>query len=117
MTGKEYKFMPSVSCHTKNIIYLVTCDKCKKQYVGKTAQTLKQRHYGHRREIDKQSSNLGKHFSEDCGYTNFRIQVSFFPPCENDKIVSQQSLYLFRLLITPVVVKLYNVVKAIGSTN
>ena len=24
MTGKEYKFMPSVSCHTKNIIYLVS---------------------------------------------------------------------------------------------
>ena len=26
MTGKEYKFMPSVSCHTKNIIYLVSID-------------------------------------------------------------------------------------------
>ena len=24
MTGKEYKFMPSVSCHTKIIIYLVS---------------------------------------------------------------------------------------------
>lgn len=24
MTGKEYKFMPHVSCHTKNIIYLVS---------------------------------------------------------------------------------------------
>lgn len=23
MTGKDYKFMPHVSCHTKNIIYLV----------------------------------------------------------------------------------------------
>ena len=24
MTGKEYKFMPNVGCHTKNIIYLVS---------------------------------------------------------------------------------------------
>ena len=24
MTGKEYKFMPSVGCHTKIIIYLVS---------------------------------------------------------------------------------------------
>lgn len=24
MTGKEYKFMPSVGCHTKNVIYLVS---------------------------------------------------------------------------------------------
>ena len=78
MTGKDYKFMPSVSCHTKNIIYLVTCQQCKKQYVGKTAQTLKQRHYGHRREIEKQSSNLGQHFAADCGYASFRIQVRYF---------------------------------------
>ena len=78
MTGKEYKFMPSVSCHTKNIIYLVTCQQCKKQYIGKTAQTLKQRHYGHRREIEKQSSNLGQHFADACGYTSFRIQVRLY---------------------------------------
>jgi len=75
MTGKEYKFMPNVGCHTKIIIYLVTCDKCKKQYVGKTAQSLKQRHYGHRREIDQQSSYLGQHFAGSCGYTSFRIQI------------------------------------------
>jgi len=75
MTGKEYKFMPSVGCHTKIIIYLVTCESCKKQYVGKTAQSLKQRHYGHRREIDQQSSSLGQHFAGSCGYTSFRIQI------------------------------------------
>ncbi len=98
MTGKNYKFMPSVSCDSKWVIYLVrgakhwigrlftfpqyvfvyiqvTCDKCKKQYVGKTEQTLRQRHYGHRREIDQESSHLGKHFSGPCGYTSFRIQV------------------------------------------
>lgn len=54
---------------------MITCQKCKKQYVGKTAQTLKQRHYGHRREIDKQSSHLGLHFAGPCGYNNLRIQI------------------------------------------
>ena len=47
-----------------------------KQYVGKTEQELKQRHYGHRREIETKSSLLGKHFADSCGYTSFRIQVS-----------------------------------------
>ena len=56
--------------------FQVTCDKCKKQYVGKTAQSLKQRHYGHRREIDQQSSYLGQHFAGECGYPSFRIQVN-----------------------------------------
>jgi len=46
-----------------------------KQYVGKTEQELKQRHYGHRREIETKSSLLGKHFADSCGYTSFRIQI------------------------------------------
>ena len=58
----------------------ITCQKCKKQYVGKTVQTLKQRHYGHRREIDKQSSHLGEHFAGPCGYNNLRIQVCISDP-------------------------------------
>ncbi|CAB4063506.1 unnamed protein product [Lepeophtheirus salmonis] len=75
MTGREYKFMNSVSCTTKNVIYLVTCNKCRKQYVGKTEQQFKQRHYGHRREIETKVSPLGKHFAEECGYINWRFQI------------------------------------------
>lgn len=54
----------------------MTCARCKKQYVGKTDQSLKQRHYGHRREIELQSTPLGKHFAQSCGYQNWRMQVS-----------------------------------------
>lgn len=53
----------------------MTCRRCKKQYVGKTEQTLKQRHYGHRREIEIASTPLGKHFAQGCGYTNWSMQV------------------------------------------
>ena len=75
MTGKSYRLMTPVSCDTKFVIYLVTCQKCKKQYVGKTEQTLRKRHYGHRREIEIKSTPLGNHFAGDCGYTNWRMQV------------------------------------------
>ena len=56
----------------------VTCthEKCGKQYVGKTEQELRQRHYGHRREIDMKSTPLGKHFADNCGYEYFEIQAS-----------------------------------------
>lgn len=60
---------------TSNVVYLVTCRRCKKQYVGKTEQALKQRHYGHRREIELQSTPLGKHFAGECGYANWSMQV------------------------------------------
>ena len=57
-------------------MYLVTCRRCKKQYVGKTEQALRQRHYGHRREIELRSTPLGKHFAGECGYANWSMQVS-----------------------------------------
>jgi hypothetical protein len=41
-----------------------------------TEQCLRQRHYGHRREIDLQSTPLGKHFAGSCGYISWRFQVS-----------------------------------------
>ena len=57
------------------MVYLVTCRRCKKQYVGKTEQALRQRHYGHRREIELRSTPLGKHFAGECGYANWSMQV------------------------------------------
>ena len=57
--------------------FQVTCSKCRKQYVGKTEQELRQRHYGHRREIETGSSPLGKHFAQGCGYTSWRFQVNY----------------------------------------
>ncbi len=43
--------------------------------MGKTQNSLRDRHYGHRREIDTQSSLLGKHFGEVCGINSWRIQI------------------------------------------
>jgi len=78
VTGLEYTIMPSVSCTTAHLIYLITCTNCSKQYVGKTEQSLKQRHYGHRREVEHASSALGQHFSSTsghCGAECLSIQI------------------------------------------
>ncbi len=75
MTGRCYRFVPPVNCRTASVVYLVSCNRCRKQYVGKTEQTLRQRHYGHRREIETAASPLGRHFAEECGYANWRMQV------------------------------------------
>ena len=44
VTGKSYNIScprGSISCGTKNVIYVILCKKCGVQYVGKTSQTLK----------------------------------------------------------------------------
>ena len=44
--------------------------------MGKSEEELRQRHYGHKKEIDLKSTMLGKHFAEKCGYGFFQIQAS-----------------------------------------
>jgi len=75
VTKRRYKMMTPVTCTDARVIYLVTCGLCRKQYVGKTEQTLRQRHYGHRREIETLSSPLGRHFGEGCGYDHWQLQI------------------------------------------
>ena len=40
---RTYKLNSKFSCRSRNLIYLITCKKCHKQYVGETGRTLKQR--------------------------------------------------------------------------
>jgi len=75
VTGRRYKLMTPVTCTDSRLVYLVTCRSCSRQYVGKTDQTLRQRHYGHRREIETLSSPLGRHFGEGCGYESWQLQI------------------------------------------
>ena len=34
VTGKTYFIKGDLSCNSKNVIYLITCDKCKDEYIG-----------------------------------------------------------------------------------
>ncbi len=35
-TGREYLGPANYTCKTENVIYLITCKKCGKQYIGET---------------------------------------------------------------------------------
>lgn len=64
-------------CSTKNIIYLITCTKCKKQYVGLTRKTLRERINHHRSTIlTKQPRYISSHFRlPDHSITNLSVQI------------------------------------------
>ena len=50
VTGKSYNIScprGSISCGTKNVIYVISCKKCGVQYVGETSQTLRGRFNNH----------------------------------------------------------------------
>ena len=52
------------SCKSNNIVYLITCSTCFKQYVGETTQPLHKRMNGHRSCVKAKSSTfLYEHFN------------------------------------------------------
>ena len=43
VTNVRYSIRHSATCSSSNVIYLITCTKCKKQYVGLTTKPLRTR--------------------------------------------------------------------------
>ena len=50
-TKEERRITDSLSCKSKNFIYLIECKKCGKQYIGETKRQLNDRFGEHRRSI------------------------------------------------------------------
>ena len=73
-TGLSYKIRYNLTCKSKYIVYLITCQKCSCQYTGKTINYMHVRHCGHRDEVENRTSELGEHFA-NCGMENFKLQI------------------------------------------
>lgn len=61
-TNTPYPIRGSWNCQTKGVIYLITCKRTGKQYVGRTKRSLYERCSEHIRDIRKGIKALGEHF-------------------------------------------------------
>ena len=63
--NKSIEINSQVFCNSKNVIYCITCDKCMKQYIGKTERTLCERIREHLGYIRNKQLNqaTGEHFN------------------------------------------------------
>ena len=66
-SGLKYVMLGSLSCKSRNVIYLITCKKCGKQYVGETGDPLNLRVNNHRSSIRTKKLHLpvAEHFNTD----------------------------------------------------
>jgi hypothetical protein len=64
VTGRTYKILGNMSCHTDNCVYLISCKACSKQYVGEPGDLLR-RINNHRSTIKtkKTKEPVGVHFN------------------------------------------------------
>ena len=73
--------IPPLDCNATNVIYLITCRKCRLQYVGETAQLLRD-HLRHHKsgmkhpEKDNTCRILSEHFSKGfCKNATFTVNI------------------------------------------
>ena len=64
-TNESFQCQNSTNCNTNNIIYLITCNRCKSQYVGQTQHNLQTRFRNHRFNINNKNMHdtIGYHFN------------------------------------------------------
>ena len=76
-TQKKYKIKKHLTCDSSYVVYLVTCTRCKGQYVGKSVTPFKRRHSNHKQEIRKKLGGLGQHYGGDraCSYADVSITI------------------------------------------
>ena len=70
-TGRSYSVKGALTCNSDNVIYLVTCQSCKLQYVG-SATSFKERFRVHKSDINTHKIRCGvvKHFTSSCNLDN-----------------------------------------------
>ena len=72
-TNKTYKNTNTFTCNTEGVIYLITCLKCHKQYVGQSGRKAKTRCKEHVTYIRNNTEATGKHFNER-GHTHWEFK-------------------------------------------
>ena len=73
-TNKTFVIRNPMTCKSSNVIYCVTCQKCKEQYIGETEQEIHERQRGHLSDIKKNVPGLPYvvHF-KNCGVEHYTI--------------------------------------------
>ncbi|XP_072046328.1 cholesterol 24-hydroxylase-like [Amphiura filiformis] len=64
-TGDTHTIHKHLNCQTDNVVYLITCTKKKKQYVGETSRTLEQRLAEHCADArHNRNTPVARHFNQ-----------------------------------------------------
>ena len=66
-TSRKYFIRQHLHCKSKNVVYLITCNKCNVQYVGSTTNEFKVRFRNHKSAMStkKNTCEVAIHFNKE----------------------------------------------------
>ena len=74
-SGYIFKIKSSFTCASENLLYIVTCNGCGENYIGRTGKSLRTRFTVHRQQIRDPSTRLisvSEHLDK-CANRNYNI--------------------------------------------
>ena len=82
-----FKIGHDLNCNSSNIIYLIHCKECDKQYIGQTKRSLRHRTNNHRNDVlNKRQTSVGTHFNSNaCMFDDFEIIPIYQCPKYSDE--------------------------------
>ena len=94
-TKRTYHIKEKLDCDSPFVIYLVTCRRCRGQYVGKSVTPFKKRHSNHKQEIKNKKGGLGQHLGGDraCSYNDFSVVLIEQVEMGDRKMLERRELY------------------------
>ena len=102
-TGATRQIKSHITCNTKNLIYMIQCNRCSLQYIGETKRRLKDRFNEHRRSVDKtkiksKPTTVAEHFLSHPNHCHTDMQLI---PFELIPHSSRDSIRKARESLTP----------------
>ena len=90
-----YHIRHSLTCTSSNVVYLITCSKCRKQYIGCTTQQLNTRINHHRSNIaNHRYVHISQHFNIPGHQVNQHLKVQ---PIDSSERAEHKVQELYRL--------------------
>ena len=81
VTNLSFKLQSNLNCSSSNIIYLLHCEGCGKQYIGQTKRSLRCRFNNHRYDIaNERPTVIASHFNRACHIDDCKIIPIFQCP-------------------------------------
>ena len=97
-TGLSYPLRHNFTCSSKNIIYLITCTRCKKQYVGLTTQVNVRINHHRTNIFNLTQTYISNHFNfVDYSISHLSVQIIDTP--SNGPNMQQELRHLKRYWI------------------
>ena len=100
-TGETFVIKGNFKCFTEGVIYVTTCDICKKQYIGQTGRSLHTRIREHMYDLKKGKNVSGIHYSLR-GHTHedMKVQIIEKVTPNTDHYRLEREEYWIRKFIT-----------------